>query len=58
MTSPFDLGPDFYGPGLKTFDHAWEVLRKWAEGRGLTVDKNCLSMVVPVIQQTEEGVDG
>lgn len=31
------LGPDFYGPGLKTFDEALALVKKWADGRGLKI---------------------
>lgn len=28
------IGPDYYGPGLQTFEHALDLCRKWATQRG------------------------
>lgn len=37
--SGFDLGPDHFGPGLTSLDHALGMIETWAAGRGGTVDR-------------------
>jgi hypothetical protein len=35
----FDLGPDHFGPGLTSIDHALVLIESWAKGRGMNVDR-------------------
>lgn len=35
----FDLGPDHFGPGLSSLDHALAIIEKWATDRSMYVDR-------------------
>ena len=35
----FDLGPDHFGPGLTSVDHALALVESWAKGRGGSIDR-------------------
>jgi len=42
----YDIGPDFYGPGFKTFDEALAQVVKWANGRRFVVDVKSFTLPV------------
>lgn len=35
----FDLGPDHFGPGLTSLDHALGMIETWAKQRGGSLDR-------------------
>ena len=53
----FDLGPDHFGPGLSSLDHAIGMIETWAKQRGGSLDRE-YGVTVKAVVVFGRSVDG